>query len=365
MTSAIMTQYVYAPSHLFQAGAFSGGYTPQLPSFVIPRQQLIHSASFHRYAYPTCNDPLTIDIVLSDAVALSALLQPIARNTTYASVANAIRTGTNGTVLASLGEYGMMWCLDGDRAAMDAFASSLWMVDYLLALASLNVSSAVYYMGWQPPPVFRAAPFIVPDASRDEVEVLPVMYGMWLFALAAVNGARIVEVNRTDSTPTLSPLKTWALRAADDDVVVVAVHKVYNATDIPTLVLAIASDGRLASPVANVVRMTAPSVRSPQSISLAGLTWENTTDGRVRPVSGGEPVIERVQGRAGGEGVWEYTVEVRPGEAVLISIPTQPSNASEGLQWDEREQALLRYAGKTEERPQLRRRKKRSPTDYR
>ena len=348
VTSAILAKYPNAPAHLFQAGAFSGGYTPQLPAFVIPRQQRIRSASFHRYAYPTCNDPLTIDIVLSDAVALPSLLRPIAPGVTYASVARDISAATNGSVRPSLGEFGMMWCLDGDPTAMDAFASSLWVVDHNLALASLNVSNAVYYMGWQPPPLFRAAPFIVPDAARDAIEVLPTMYGMWLFALATHNGARVVDAVRTDSVPGLSLLKTWTLRDADDDVVVVAIHKLYNATDPATLTVSVASDGRLTSPVANAVRMTAPSVKSPASISLAGLTWEGTTSGRVRLVNGTEPVIERVQGQSHSQGVWHYTVQVKPGEAVLIAIPTHSATATGGRSWDERELALLRHA-RTEE----------------
>ena len=363
VTAAIVAKHPTAPSRLFQAGAFSGGYTPQLPSFVIPRQSLIHSASFHRYAYPTCDAPLTVDIVLSDAVALPALLRPIAPGVTYASVARDVQAATNESVLVSLGECGMMWCLDGDRAAMDAFAASLWIADYNLAVASLNVASAVYYMGWQPPPFFRAAPFIVPNASKDAIEVLPVMYGMWLFAIATVNGARIVNATRTDSSTDLSQLKTWTLRDADNDIVVVAVHKLYNATDSAILAVSVASDGRLVSPVANAIRMMAPSVRSSSSISLAGLTWDDSTDGRVRLVNGTEPVIERVQGRSQSEGVWLYTVQVQPGEAVLVAIPTQSDITTGSESWDEREMALLRAAQpETSTRRQQRRGRKRQST---
>ena len=356
VTSTIMAKYPKAPSHLFQAGAFSGGWTPQLPSFVIPRQQLIHSASFHRYAYPTCNTPLTVDIVLSDSVALPALSQPIAPGVTYATLAHDIQSATNESVLVSLGECGMMWCLDGDPTAMDAFASSLWIVDYNLAVASLNVSSAVYYMGWQPPPVFRAAPFIVPNASNDAIEVLPIMYGMWLFALATANDARIINATRTDSTPGLSQLKTWTLRDADDDIVVVAIHKLYNATDDATLTVSVTSDGNQTAPVANAVRMTGPSVRSPSSISLAGLTWDNTTDGRARAVNGIQPVIELVPADWQAEGVWRYTVQVRPGQAVMLSIPTQSDAAADAF-WDERKSAILRTAQRrrTESRGKRRR----------
>ena len=341
VTSAIMAAYPHAPLHLFQAGAFSGGWTPQMASFVIPRQERVHSASFHRYAYPTCNAPLTVDIVLSDSVALPALQQPIARGMTYASLAHDIETATNESVLVSLGECGMMWCLDGDRAAMDTFASSLWVLDYNLAVASFNVSSAVYYMGWQPPPVFRAAPFIVPDASKDAIEVLPIMYGMWMFALASRNQARIVNSTRTDSTTGLSQLKTWTLRDADDSVIVVAIHKLYNATSNATLAVSVAVDRTLTAPIASAVRMMAPSVQSPLGISLAGLTWEGTTDGRARPLNGSLPVVERVQGEQQGGGVWLFTVQVKPGEAVLISIPTQhTTTATDVTVW---EKTLIGY----------------------
>ena len=359
VTSAILAKHPDAPSHLFQAGAMSGGWTPQLPSFVGPRQDRIHSASFHRYAYGTCDSPLTVDIVLSDDVALPALLQPIAQGVTYASVANDVRSETNGSVLPSFGECGMMWCLDGDPAGMDAFAAALWIVDYNLAVASLNVSSAVYYMGWQPPPVFRAAPFVVPDADVDAIEVLPIMYGMWLFALASRNDARIVNATRIDSTDGLSLLKTWALRDADDDVVVVAVHKLYNATDNATLAVSVASDGSLTAPVAHVLRMTAPSVYSSSSITLAGLTWDNTTNGRIRLANGSVPAVERVQGQSQGDGVWQYTVQVRPGEAVLIAIPTQQYAASGTESWDERERALSRAVQFTAAEQQMQRRKRR------
>ena len=357
VTSAILTAHPHAPAHLFQAGAFAGGWIPQLPSFVIPRQQRVHSASFHRYAYPTCDAPLTVDIVLSDAVALPALQQPIARGVTYASIADAIRSASDESVLVSLGEYGMMWCLDGDPAAMDTFASALWVLDYNLAVASLNVSSAVYYMGWQPPPVFRAAPFIVPDARRDAVEVLPLMYGLWMFALATLNDARIVNASRTDSATGLSQLKTWTLRDASERVVVVAIHKLYNATADAALSVSVAVDRNLSAPVASAVRLTAPSVHSPMGVSLAGLTWEGTSDGRARPVNGSNPLIERMQGVQQAPQLWLFTLQVRPGEAVLLSIPTQPTATGAGGEaWDGLEQALLRHArpGKAERHQPLR-----------
>lgn len=119
LTGAVRALYPKSPVRLFQAGAFSGGWTPQLASMVIPRAPLIHSASFHRYSFPTCDIPLTIDDVLSDDVSLAGLLRPISPNQTLQSMAQSIREGTGDEVLVSLGEGGMRWCLDGDPGVMD------------------------------------------------------------------------------------------------------------------------------------------------------------------------------------------------------------------------------------------------------
>lgn len=163
------------------------------------------------------------------------------------------------------------------------------MIDYSLAVASLNISSFIYYTGWQEPPTFRASPFLIPNATVDAVTVLPISYGMWTFALAAWNNARFIDSVRVDSAP--SPLvKTWTLRDEDGNVVVVVVHKGYNETSAMGVSVSVTSDQPLTSP-AVVVRLEAASVREGDDIRLAGLTFRDTTDGKTRAVDGKGPVV--------------------------------------------------------------------------
>ena len=344
-----------SPPPLFQAGAFAGGWIPRIADMVLPRQQRVYSASFHRYAFPSC-DPLSIDKLLSDEVSLAGLLQPLTAGVTFASLTAAIRQKTNDGVVVSFGEGGMMWCLDGDRGTMDVFAVALWQLDYYLAVASLNISSFVYYMGWLPPPVFRAAPFIVPDAEVDAVEVLPMLYGQWMFAFATWNSARLVNTTRVDSSASLSACKSWTLLDADGNVVVVIINKAYNHSQPVNVSISIASASP-AETVARVVRLTAPHIASTAAIALAGLTFDNTTDGLPRPVKPGTgtevellsarrrrstPAVDAVLGEAVGA---VFDVLVRGGSVAAVVLSSgQDGEAS----WQRRHKDILRFAASQE-----------------
>ena len=350
LSQQIVSATPHAPPQLFQAGAFAGGWIPRITDMVLPRQQRVHSASFHRYSFWTCDRPLSIDELLSDEVALAGLQQPLAGNVTFASLTAAIRQQTNDSVAVSFGEGGMLWCLDGDSGSMDRFAVALWQLDYYLAVASLNVSSFVYYMGWLPPPVFRAAPFLVPDAAVDAVEVLPMLYGQWMFAFVSWNAARLVNTTRLDSAASLSSsaCKTWTLLDADGNVVVVVINKAYNDSRPVNLSISVASafaavSSSSAAVVARVVRLTAPHIASASGIALAGLTFDNTTDGLPRPVKPGATAqVETLTARRSGDAAESVVDVLVPGGSVAAVVLSSGERGE--ASWRRRRSEILRFA---------------------
>ena len=342
----IISQLPHAPKKLFQGGAFCcPWFESHMAEWTIPRAQTFSSFSFHRYIWNGCGDYPTLAQFLSDYAGLQGLQTPLRDNITFASSVAEIHRHTQPPLPVYLGEGNSIGC-QGQDGKTDTYAQVLWLLDYCMALSSFNVSGMHFYVGWTDPQTFLATPFYYEDPDKDEVTAQATIYGMWMFALATWQHARIISTARVDSDAGLGPLKSWTLLDADHNVVVLLVHKDYNTSTVARVNVSLALPNATQVFPAHLVPLTAPSVTAKQGIALAGLSWDGTTNGRPRMLrKGGRLETEEVQPVLtqgdGAETTVVYSVSMRPVSVLLLVIPTR-AEAVPGS-WKARVASILQH----------------------
>ena len=183
----------------------------------------------------------------------------------------------------------------------DSFASALWGLDILFGLADAGVRNALFH-AWTGS---HGAPVDFGSASGRVVgRVHPLYYALLLFERAAPRGSRLLAVG---PTPAGSPLKTWATIDPAGTRRIAVINKDPRAT-FDLVVRLTGRPGRAA-----VERLTAPSLGSTGTVTLAGQTYGTaTTDGRLRGRRRSEALVDR-----GGA----LRVRMPPASAALITVP--------------------------------------------
>ena len=364
---------------MFQGGGFCcPWFQSKMAAWAIARAARLSSLSFHRYIWNGCGDDPTLELFLSDYAGLAGLQTPLVDNVTLQSAIAAVHAAVGEQFPVYLGEGNSVGC-EGMAGITDTFAQVVWLVDYAMALASFNVSGfhmyqfplthsahthslalssngysqdsfvavmCLRYVGWTDPTMFHATPFIWPDPARDEVLVQPTLYGMWMFAFATWNGARVIAHQRLQVTDVSNATKAWTLTDNDGNIVVVLVRKDVSVAGVRvSLQLSGVDEGY----DANSIVVSAPNVTSKTGLSMAGLTWDGTTNGFPVPTAGAssagyQSTTVKAQVRKDGRGtsgtaVVTYNVNVNPTSVVTVVIPTSnDQNAS----WRRRISTILR-----------------------
>ena len=190
--------------------------------------------------------------------------------------------------------------------------------------------------------MFLATPFIWPDPSKDEVRVEATMYGMWMFAFATWNGASLIDHQRLRVDDVGNATKSWTLMDNDGNIVLLLVRKDQQPINVTvTLQLLGVNVGY----DANTIETSAPSMSSKTGLSMAGLTWEGTTNGLPVPTAfataAGYRSTAVTARRVDGDGAMmvAYDVAVRPASVLAVVIPTFDDK---GASWKRRVAAILR-----------------------
>jgi hypothetical protein len=180
------------------------------------------------------------------------------------------------------------------------FASALWALDTLFAMASVGVDGVnlhnypgATYQQFQ----FREA------GGRWHATVEPEYYGLLLFALAAPPGSQLLAV----SGQATNDLSTWATRGPDGHTRVVLINE---SADTSRLV-AIQAATRAGS--ATVVRLQAPGLSAPSGVTIGGQSFAPGTDTGHLSGSSRTGSISRVSNR--------FRIAVPPSSAALVVVP--------------------------------------------
>ena len=282
-------------------GSFDAHWGDYVAAFGPPAggTALLNSLSYHRYGVNACGGrKVSIADLLEDSAAEGV-----------ASVTHPFAQGARGLPL-HIGEGNSASC-GGTTGVSDVFASALWALDALLAVAAVGVSRWNIHGG----PHEHYAPISYDFPFRGDVAtVQPIYYGLLAFASATSGGdARIHAVN---ATTTNGHIKVWALTNAAGVSRVVVIHKDPRGPAIdPATVRVVPASPGLRGNATLAWLLSGPRgliATANDDITFSGQTFAGTTDGNptgdvnvvvLAPVSG------------------TFLFSLPPASAVVITLP--------------------------------------------
>jgi hypothetical protein len=235
----------------------------------------VRLATLHRYPLNRCFSTTTSPKFPT----VQHLLTPFAGTGLVRSLGDAVRVARTAGLPMQIDELNSVGC-SGKRGVSDTFASALWMLDELFAMARGGVAGVNVHTF----PGAAYAPFAFRHGGgRWSAAVRPMYYGMLAFARAAPPSARLVPV----SVRTSANLNAWATRDRRGRLHVVLINKSLARGTVVNLAVV----ARHAT-IATVARLRAPDPAARAGVSLAGQGFgARTFTGRLRGLA--QPTVVR------------------------------------------------------------------------
>jgi hypothetical protein len=204
------------------------------------------------------------------------LLEPASARDLLKGIGDTIAFAHSHRATVRLDELNSVAC-EGTPGVSDTFASALWMLDSLFALARAGVDGVNIHTL----PGAAYQPFVFRRIhGRWLATVLPEYYGLLMFAQAAPPGSRMLDIHQTSSTD----VRSRATMAPDGTVHLVLINAGLTAGH--QVLVKPPVHARLAL----VERLRAPSAAATNDVTLAGQTFGNETGtgklkGKLRTVT--------------------------------------------------------------------------------
>jgi hypothetical protein len=280
------------PRQITVAGPATGSaWTSPSPlrQFILgnPRLGLV---TVHRYPLKHCSAdvPVTIPELLSNASS-TGLAE---------ATAQAVAVSHAQGIPLRVGEMGSISC-GGMPGVSDSFASALWSLDALFAMARVNVDGVNMQTARNPNQLFS----ISRVNGRWQAVVRPVYYGLMMFAQAAPAGSRLLALSGTIG----QDVHQWATRAPDGDIHVVLINDdTRHVRNVTIRVHAAVGSGTLE-------RLVSSSVHAQSGVTLGGQSFGSQTyTGQLA----GTPVTVPVTPIAGA-----YDISLPAASATMLTLP--------------------------------------------
>jgi hypothetical protein len=270
-----------------------GSWIDTIPDFL--KSQRVAIMTVHRYPLRNCYVPPSSP----QYPTVANLLSDYSTTGLAASLRGWIRLAHAQHRPLRLDELNSVACR-GKAGVSDTFASSLWVLDALFALARAGVDGVNIHTL----PATAYEPFAFSDSGgRWSAQVRPLYYGLEMFAQAAPPGARLLKLEGPGPGTGLSE---WATRAPGGQRRVVLINK--SETQARTVMLALAhGPGARAA----VERLQAPSVYSRTGVTLGAGSYGTRTYTGQLPAPRTQSVAPSDRG---------YTISVPRGSAALVSL---------------------------------------------
>jgi hypothetical protein len=229
----------------------------------IAHEPRLSVVTVHTYPLQRCYTPL----VSPTYPTIAHLLAPSSSLGLANRFAATVRTVHRRGLLLRVDEINSVSCA-GARGVSDTFASALWALDTMFALARVGVDGVNVH-------TFQQAKYrlfgLSPHRGRWRAAVAPEYYGLILFTRAAPAGARLLRTTGGGRS-----LRAWATRARDGTVRVVLINEAQRARTVVVRAPA--------SPVlAAYELLRAPGLRATTGVSLGGAGFGAMTDTGILP----------------------------------------------------------------------------------
>jgi hypothetical protein len=223
----------------------------------------------------------TVENLLSQVTAASSMKLLEQHEQAAAKEGVPFRVGETGS--ASLG---------GKNGVSDAFASALWCVDYMFALAAKGVDGVNFHS------YFSCRGYTPFCFTNGHYHIHPMYYGLMFFQQTA--HGNLVAVRQENDRP--ANITSHAALGADGRLRVVLINK----EAIRPAIIRVQAGSRYKD--ANVVRLTAPSVMAREGVTLAGAAVQADGTWTAKPGAG-------LSGERG-----EFSVELPAASAALVVL---------------------------------------------
>ena len=301
------------PQTIYQGAAFCcDSWLKDLPDYTSMFLEQLVSISVHHYPYCDCgNGGVTLEMMLTDASA-----EKEAKH--LSTVADNVIARVNAYGLPFLIGEGNSVCCSGKRNVSDTYGITLWAIDELFNIASVNISNWAFHSHDRN--ISHYQPIIWQSNTDDTPTVNPLYYALRFFAEATSQYARIVTVNlKTTNNFT----KIWCTIDQENTIKCAILHKDLLANPyIPATINIDLSNSLQDFPTARVERLVGRGPYDPYGVSFAGQTYDGSKDGR--PI--GHRIYERVTPTSAGI----YTFHVTPMTSVLFTVRTRTTAATSG-----------------------------------
>jgi hypothetical protein len=262
-----------------------------LPTFISDNAGDLALISQHYYATDAGLNP-----------APDFLLTPAAATTSPQGVAAGVATAHAAGIPFRMGEMGAADD-SGIQGISDTFSAALWAVDIMFQYANVGVDG----VNWQNSDGNFNSPFYTQvlgtpsNPTYTLTFIHPVYYGLLFFQEATGNGAQLLPVNLVTS----SNLSAWAAVDSSGTTRLAIINK--DETSTGTVAVNEAGYSK-----ATVLRLQAPSYSSTSGVTLAGQTFDGSTDGTLQ----GSQTVQTITGT---NGVFQLTMPVTSAALVVFS----------------------------------------------
>lgn len=225
-----------------------------------PRLSMV---TVHTYPLQRCYTPL----VSPTYPTIAHLLAPVSSLGLARAFTPSVRTVHARGLPLRVDEMNSVAC-GGARGVSDTFASALWALDTMFAMARTGVDGVNIH-------TFQQAKYRLFRMSfrrgRWRGEVAPEYYGLMLFTLAAPPGARLLETSGGGRG-----VRVWATRARDRTVRIVLINESRRPRDVSVRAPARARPAGYES-------LQAPGVRATAGVRLGGASFGASTETGILP----------------------------------------------------------------------------------